>query len=1087
MKKNLIILAALAFVALPRPQSVIQAEATAFDPLAVKLIDYGDAQGVIVTNNNEVFTYGYSWYGNRGDNNEAQGRQSLLSRITTSGDLASRPATDDIILAKNIGSFGLMLLTEEGRLYYNGRNDNSTAGFGSIITNVLTPRLLSGQGALATLSNGDRITNVYTNRSGNAIRFFAKSLENRLFAWGTNGTDGSLGAGQTTTVISSPIEITEIGAFGALNSGETIIDVEFGGTFGLALTSQGRLIGWGAPRTVAGVNLLPIDSTSTTPIILPQFIPLTFGAFSTLTADEKITDLVTNGSNNVTALAVTSKHRIISWGVNTIGQAGTGTSPTTAIPTDISRSGDLSTRAANETIKFISSNYIGYILVTSLNRVFTWGYNAQNQLGDGTTINRNVPTLISRLGALATLGNDSIRLMASMQATMLVTESGKLILWGYNGSGGYFLSTVNYTNMNLNAPNLNAPEPYDFTSVYQAKIVNLLQPSDYQRVQDMINAIPNVNQLTLDNIDDIAYIRAQFEALIQEDQGSILNYSFLTNAEDYLASLYAAMLLAVQPVMDAIDALPDLANITLDDRAAIEEALALYEALDSNFQPYVSNQVDLFDALTRLNALEIEAENQAAAQAVIDKINTLPTAEELDLTDAALLEEVREMVDALTEDQLALVTNIQTLLDLETLLAELVALDAAQRDAAQLVIDEIDTLPSLNALTLEDEDALISAREAYDALTPVERELVTNLDELIALEAQLLVLKQQADDALAAQAMIDRINGLPSLEALTLEDEDALIAAREAYEVLTAEQKALVTNFVDLEALEAQLLILIDEAAAESVVVQINALPSVDDLTKTDTQAVEAARTAFDALTSDQKLLVTNYQTLVDLEAQLVVLNSGFQLSETMWILIAALAGSITALLFWIFFKDRSKEKTLVVAQPKVVKVIKPVSKPVVAPLETKKLEKAVQTSTVPPTITKIELDDAILPNLETREKFASFAKVKAGNYLEITADLASTSRVVKVDTELPETLDASNRFIALLPEEVKQVALSFTSMAAFVKKTPGTYVDPGYYVEVDLEDKLVDRYILAKTRLAPTSKKGHRWVRIEKRKLKSK
>jgi hypothetical protein len=205
-----------------------------------------------------------------------------------------------------------------------------------------------------------------------------------------------------------------------------------------------------------------------------------------------------------------------------------------------------------------------------------------------------------------------------------------------------------------------------------------------------------------------------------------------------------------------------------------------------------------------------------------------------------------------------------------------------------------------------------------------------------------------------------------------------------------------------------------------------------------------------------------------------------------MWILIAALLGAITALLFWIFFKDRSKDEQIVFAQSTPVKVTKPVSKPVEVKVEPKKVEKPVQAQVVQPTITTIQLDEVVLPNFETRPVLKPLSKVNPGHYLEVTKEKESTNRVVEVKDALPEALDDSNAFISITKEEVNLVKLSLASTANFVKKTPGSFVDPGYYVEVNLKDEIVDNYILAKKRLPPSSAKGHRWIRIEKRAIRS-
>jgi hypothetical protein len=108
--------------------------------------------------------------------------------------------------------------------------------------------------------------------------------------------------------------------------------------------------------------------------------------------------------------------------------------------------------------------------------------------------------------------------------------------------------------------------------------------------------------------------------------------------------------------------------------------------------------------------------------------------------------------------------------------------------------------------------------------------------------------------------------------------------------------------------------------------------------------------------------------------------------------------------------------------------------------------------------ITTIQLGDVKRINFDSRPRCQALSNVNPGHYLEITPEKESTN----------------------------QVKLNLTSTSQFVKKTLGTHVDPGYDVEVDLQDKIIDNYILAEKRLPPSFAKGHRWIRIEKRKIKS-
>ena len=99
----------------------------------------------------------------------------------------------------------------------------------------------------------------------------------------------------------------------------------------------------------------------------------------------------------------------------------------------------------------------------------------------------------------------------------------------------------------------------------------------------------------------------------------------------------------------------------------------------------------------------------------------------------------------------------------------------------------------------------------------------------------------------------------------------AIADARAAYENLTDEQKALVTNYDRLEQAEKELA---DLQAADAVDELIAALP--EEITTEDEEAVENANKAYEALTEDQKKLVKNYEALEAALETLKALRNGW-------------------------------------------------------------------------------------------------------------------------------------------------------------------------------------------------------------------
>ena len=103
---------------------------------------------------------------------------------------------------------------------------------------------------------------------------------------------------------------------------------------------------------------------------------------------------------------------------------------------------------------------------------------------------------------------------------------------------------------------------------------------------------------------------------------------------------------------------------------------------------------------------------------------------------------------------------------------------------AELLIAE------LGEITLDSGDAIAAARAAYDKLPAEKQETVANYAELVAAEKAYAQLKEAAEkaDQAAAEAVDAKIGAIGEV---TLDSEDAIEAAREAYEALTDAQKAL--------------------------------------------------------------------------------------------------------------------------------------------------------------------------------------------------------------------------------------------------------------------------------------------------------
>lgn len=161
--------------------------------------------------------------------------------------------------------------------------------------------------------------------------------------------------------------------------------------------------------------------------------------------------------------------------------------------------------------------------------------------------------------------------------------------------------------------------------------------------------------------------------------------------------------------------------------------------------------------------------------------------------------------------------------------------------------------PSKATLCHVPADLLTAYQEKFGTLNMT---FVGDLDPITPLTPE----QQQALDA--AKGLI---NAIPSPVVYTPACKDAIDAARAAYDALTPDMlKQLVSNYATLTAAEATYANLKDVVVVEA---KINAIPQPVTLKLATRDSIESARAAYDALTADQKLLVSNYAILEAAEA----------------------------------------------------------------------------------------------------------------------------------------------------------------------------------------------------------------------------
>ena len=304
--------------------------------------------------------------------------------------------TDAIAVAA--GGTYTMAVGSDGSVWIWGSNYNSQLGTG-LSSSAATPiQVMNGFSALAKLSSS-------------ASHNVALKSDNTVWTWGDNG-NGQLGDG-TNNPKGSP----------ALVSGLTgeMTAVSAGYNHTLALKSDGTVWAWG------NNNYGQLGNNSTTSSLTPiQVTGLT--GVSAVSAGSQF------------SLALKSDGSVWAWGANTVGQLGDGSTTRRNTPVQVS--------GLNSGVIAISAGNGHSLALKTGGAVVAWGSNGNGKLGDGTSVDSNVPVQVSGM----TTGVTAV--LAAPYHSMVIKSDATVWAWGSNWYGQLGNNTTNDSSVPLQVPGL---------------------------------------------------------------------------------------------------------------------------------------------------------------------------------------------------------------------------------------------------------------------------------------------------------------------------------------------------------------------------------------------------------------------------------------------------------------------------------------------------------------------------------------------------------------------------------------------------------------------------------------------------------
>ena len=237
------------------------------------------------------------------------------------------------------------------------------------------------------------------------------------------------------------------------------------------------------------------------------------------------------------------------------------------------------------------------------------------------------------------------------------------------------------------------------------------------------------------------------------------------------------------------------------------------------------------------------------ADYVVGLIDDLPAAVNYENYSAAedAVSAARAAYGILSKTEQSKVSNLAKLEKLEQAIVSFRSVDTLKA--------QISDLPEADKLSVADSQAVAAAEKMFVALTTEQKDCLT-IAEVEKAEAVFAEMKRILEVPIKdAEAKIDAIG------EVTLESENAIDAARAAYEALTEAQQAQVTNYDKLTAAEARLAVLKPAKPVEKLI------DAIGEVTLGSESDIAAARTAYDNLTEAQQAEVKNYDKLTAAEA----------------------------------------------------------------------------------------------------------------------------------------------------------------------------------------------------------------------------
>jgi len=261
-----------------------------------------------------------------------------------------------------------------------------------------------------------------------------------------------------------------------------------------------------------------------------------------------------------------------------------------------------------------------------------------------------------------------------------------------------------------------ASDHFPVVTDIKLKEINENDLNSAQNVVNLIKELPKFEDITLGDSGAVEEAREAYNNLTNEQRELVIDYR-IKKAEEKIAELEKE---TVNAVIKMIEEIPDLEDLTLEDKEAVANARKARNALTPKQMGLIPEEYmrKLRASEARIKELE-RAVDREAANRVIKLIGKIPPIEELTLEDKPVVEEARAAYNELTASQKSMIINIPILKLAEERIGELEKeVPAPEVDKTKLA-EEIGKAEKLNKQEYTEktwgalEIALNSAKDIY--------------------------------------------------------------------------------------------------------------------------------------------------------------------------------------------------------------------------------------------------------------------------------------------------------------------------------------------------------------------------------------